>query len=106
MSAGWEVGDLALCVRGGWLEGLDYGAYPEAGAIYTVLGSKNFYDGDVFLLVDGAPQNVEPDGTDWGPLWLSTRFRKIKPDAHEDCEPEFVTLLNRIKRPAKQGEPA
>jgi hypothetical protein len=25
------------------------------------------------------------------------QFRKIRPDEHEDCEPEFVTLLNRIK---------
>ena len=25
------------------------------------------------------------------------RFRKIRPDAHERCEDEFITLLNRTK---------
>jgi hypothetical protein len=25
------------------------------------------------------------------------RFRKIRPDEHEACEPEFVTLLRRTK---------
>jgi hypothetical protein len=28
----------------------------------------------------------------------ATRFRKIRPDEHEKCEPEFVTLLETFKR--------
>jgi hypothetical protein len=27
----------------------------------------------------------------------ASRFSKIRPDKHEDCEPEFVTLLKRSK---------
>ncbi len=99
MSAGWEVGDLALCLDGGrWSETdgqLSVERDPQGGEVYLVI-ALDWSDGFLALWLEGV-------GSD---SYEASEFRKIRPDAHEDCEPEFVTLLNRIKRPAKQGEPA
>jgi hypothetical protein len=46
------------------------------------------------LELDGLPLG---DRRHW-PGCHSARFRKIRPDEREACEPEFVTLLQRIKR--------
>jgi hypothetical protein len=35
--------------------------------------------------------------------WQHYCFRKIRPDEHEACEPEFITLLKRSKIPALEG---
>lgn len=98
MADDWKVGDLALCVRGGGgklrnafkLSGKGYseahkGCVTE-GAVYTVRAVRPT-DGGLGLGLK------EIDGP-----WCASRFRKIRPDEHEDCEPEFVELLNRIKR--------
>ncbi len=90
--AGWEVGDLALCVS----EGLCRCGCTNPvskGRIYcvsAVLTDPFEGTGLCFVEVPNA-KNHE--------AFQSRNFRKIKPDAHEDCEPEFVTLLQRIKRP-------
>jgi hypothetical protein len=88
----WQVGDLALCVDDRpsrkpirW--------EPVAGAIYTV-ASVAITDGGSALELEEDPYR---DGLT---AWFASRFRKIRPDEHEACEPEFVKLLKRTKVPA------
>lgn len=94
MSDEWEVGDLALCLlTGPWFnwaygDGTDTMRGPQAGEVNRVCGSFIDEYGDLQL------ELAEYPGDDF----LASVFRKIRPDEHEDCEPEFVELLNRIKR--------
>jgi hypothetical protein len=44
------------------------------------------------LLVSGA-RSGHPSGE-----YRAVHFRKIRPDEHQSCEPEFVTLLENFKR--------
>lgn len=87
----WQIGDLALCIIGdGWF-GYQHGSipsvYPEKNAVYRVETVK-LRDTITFLYF------AEIAGKGWN----SAAFRKIRPDEHESCEPEFVTLLKRSKR--------
>ncbi|MES2902871.1 MAG: hypothetical protein V4696_01675 [Pseudomonadota bacterium] len=97
MSEGWTIGDLALCVDASPARDLcgnggmetKYVANLEHGRVYEVTSLVRCHCGEHMGLGNHAARaggSIE-------------RFRKIKPDAHEDCEPEFVTLLQRIKRP-------
>lgn len=95
MSAGWEIGDLALCVDAGihdctvtWIAPM-----PEKGKIYTVAG--------LFMDISDLNLVLEELHRDCGIGLRAWRFRKIRPDEHEPCEEEFVTLLNRTKQPEK-----
>ncbi len=106
MSAGWKVGDLAVVILAVTESELANGGFPSGGdpmakgEVHRVTRMVRDWEGNVGIGFDG-PQSGYPTGE-----YLASAFRKIKPDQHEDCEPEFVTLLNRIKRPAKQGETA
>jgi hypothetical protein len=87
----WQVGDLAVCVIGdGWF-GYEHGSVPSAApqknAVYRVVKVRP-RDALVFLCF----AEIDAKG------WNSAAFRKIRPDEHEACESEFVTLLQRIKR--------
>jgi hypothetical protein len=88
----WQVGDLAVCVRAGRLVnnlgvvGDGTGRLQE-GKTYRVIGLGALGG----LIIDGVPCDRERYG--WG--WNPDRFRKVKPDKHEACEDEFVTLLKR-----------
>jgi hypothetical protein len=91
----WQVGDLAVCV--------DDGPSREPRnnpTIWVVKGSCYRVSAVVHgLLLNGEPPHaICPFNGPTG--WAENRFRKIRPDEHEDCEPEFVELLNRIKRKA------
>lgn len=94
MADDWQIGDLAVCLKkGAWFNvtlgtpSLDRDpAYGEICRVEHVCR-----DPHERLMLSGF----------YG-RYLSSRFRKIRPDAHEDCEPEFVTLLKRIR----VGEPA
>lgn len=80
MSDDWKVGDLALCVD-------DSPQGPKGvqlGQVYRV--DYLFPDGKIAVVGEVCRIGYFP--------W---RFRKIRPDEHEDCEPEFVTLLNNCK---------
>jgi hypothetical protein len=86
----WQVGDLAVCIHdepilcGGRYhmgKGLRVGESFEVLRIYPAACGRC-----VALALDGRKRGV-----------VSQRFRKIRPDKHEDCEPEFVTLLKRTK---------
>lgn len=97
MSAGWEVGDLALCVgdHDNWF--LDDGGDgdfalstdpdPKLGEILRVIWVGNC-DSVLRLSFAKYPDRYE-----------AVSFRKIRPDEHESCEAEFITLLKRSKAP-------
>jgi hypothetical protein len=92
----WQVGDLALCVDASQ-RGSEYPSRLVKGSIYTVTG----IDTEPGLL-DTAPcglllAEVAPAGH--YDAFACDRFRKIRPDEHEACEPEFVRLLKRSKTP-------
>lgn len=101
MSDDWQVGDLAVCVdasdRNGF--GLQGPKRLKQGAAYRVraITPPGEWRGGSRCagLVLVGPKNSSPLG-DWHP----ERFRKIRPDEQEACEPEFITLLKRIKVPA------
>jgi hypothetical protein len=97
----WQVGDLAVCVDAAPCRCGDCGGLP-------------------MLLSEGRPYVVTEAGDEgWGPFLAFAeqvgpkncytcdefsagveRFRKVRRDAHEACEAEFVTLLRRSKRKA------
>lgn len=88
----WQVGDLAVCVdvgdapRNGGIG--TAGTRFQLGAVYRVIEIRShWHTGETVLLMEGQPDTAG-----------AFRFRKIRPDKHEDCEPEFVTLLKRSKR--------
>ncbi len=89
----WQIGDLALCIS---IPVPDKdGVFPwkvQVGCVYTVI--------DVVIDCLGMTLNFAED-TYYSPLagFDANCFRKIRPDEHQPCEEEFVTLLNRAKRP-------
>src|SRR5690349_7029545 len=97
MSAGWEIGDVAVCVD----------AKPEAsrkhtllteGAVYTVSGFITSPSGELGLTLAGVVgTRPGPHFGKEGP-YRSSRFRKIRPDTHERCEDDFITLLKRSRK--------
>lgn len=91
----WQVGDLAVCVddqpRDGDVLDLDF-ATLRAGRLYRV---ANVCFGGLGLHVAEAPVRRKAG-------WWADRFRKIRPDEHQACEPEFVKLLKRSKRKAPE----
>lgn len=91
--ADWQVGDLALCVdaRVKFISGYRCdGNGLEEGRIYRVVASSQHPLTRVLVL--HLDPMVNGDGS------AASRFRKIRPDEHKSCEPEFVTLLKRSKR--------
>jgi hypothetical protein len=91
MSAGWQVGDLALNV--GRVDGVPIGppakgfSKPRKGRIYNVEGVIT-HKGEIGLIIEGHPSS---HGTT---AWHHAVFRKIKPDT-EPCEEEFALLIKR-----------
>ena len=88
----WCVGDLAVCVNTiGWIDEHtgDWLIGPEPGWTGKVTGVRVDEDGDTMLLF-----------AEWDDRrgYIARAFRKIRPDTHEACEAEFVTLLKRTKR--------
>jgi hypothetical protein len=87
----WQVGDLAVCV--------DDAERPTSipsdlakikrGNVYRVAR----------ILCGGLGLQFEEAVTRHSAGYWEDRFRKIRPDEHQACEPEFVTLLKRAKRP-------
>lgn len=93
----WAVGDLAVRVRVKKTAANAHrftkkGAASPVGKIYRVVGVIEGF-GPVGLIIHGYPSPHETGA------WGHEMFRKIRPDKHESCEPEFVTLLkrNRVK---------
>jgi hypothetical protein len=94
MSDDWNIGDLAVCVD-------DSPRYPshrvlvENGRVYRVSGLSQMSDGEPSLFLDGVIGWLPGEEKPWP--YRAHRFRKIRPDALEECEAEFVTLLKRTK---------
>ena len=92
MSAGWEVGDLALCVDtdpahrvfGTGVAGKRF----KLGAVYCVahVGTHPVTD-ELVLLMEGQSKTAG-----------AFRFRKIRPDEHQACEEEFRILIMLSKK--------
>jgi hypothetical protein len=95
----WQVGDLAVCV----------GRNPNAPGYWTCKGGP---PKGTALVVDGVQFGYSPSYGPWTALvfsgypsvhftrgWHAESYRKVVPDKQEACEPEFVTLIKRAKRP-------
>jgi hypothetical protein len=95
----WQVGDLAVCVDASSRHpGNMSSSVLREGAVYTVIGiapPERWITGEygIGLVFAEVRQPVNSDGS-----FIATRFRKIRPDKHESCEPEFVTLLKRSRQ--------
>ena len=83
----WSVGDRAICVDGGCC---------------SCCGSKFFADNAAFTVTGVLPFGeelylsfAEVAAPHHSPWWEHSAFRKARPDAHEKCEDEFITLLKR-----------
>jgi hypothetical protein len=91
VSAGWQVGDLALCLVPSGTRRIGPAATgstkPRQGQLCTVIGVLTHL-GEVGLVIEGHPSAHKTTA------WLSTSFRKIKPDT-EPCEEEFALLIKR-----------
>lgn len=100
MAENWRSGDLAICVRGGRIDPGHSGPFPRSGAVYRVLDSYVYGLRGVWLLLDGAPDNHDLDGTNRGPQWHSRRFRKIHPLSIEEHNAEIRLLTGKpVKEP-------
>lgn len=93
MSVDWAVGDLAVCVDDNYRsDTTGHARLLRTGAVYTVEAVGVNRLGQQGLVLQGIRSGGYLGG------YLAERFRKIRPDAHEACEAEFVTLLKRTKR--------
>ena len=93
----WQVGDLALCVDDSPCTCCGEKTWAVNGAIYSVIDIE-VVDDELFLRLAELPAVESANHEDKS--WLDApSFRKIRPDDHEACEQEFVTLLNRLTQP-------
>lgn len=96
----WQVGDLAVCVDAGPCKNAHELINPHRqgalvlGKAYLVIGLGRARRERFSLFVKGATAADQ----DYGFGFSVHRFRKIRPDEQEACEPEFVTLIKRAKR--------
>ena len=100
----WQVGDLAVCVNRkrihcGHTDIHNGDFLPEGNSALRVVavGRARTYTGTAARC--GCVELTLENGS----AGVASRFRKIRPDEHEACEPEFVTLLKKSKKPAKVG---
>jgi hypothetical protein len=98
----WQVGDLAVCVNDEPCPCCGQRQLVRRGNVYTVAGviddpGDDKFEAQSYLVLADVPHTP---GTEHGYLNEVDEqyFRKIRPDEREACEPEFVTLLQRIKR--------
>jgi hypothetical protein len=95
VSEDWKVGDLALCVDASpTMNGRETGL--AEGRVYRVTAYFPIPEPSKF----GPSPGILVGGVKFAGRrsFSSARFRKIRPDEHEDCEPEFVELLKRSKK--------
>jgi len=94
----WEIGDLALCVKvGPWHGNRSRRVVdgPAGGQTYKV-SWVGLTSSGLGLELEGVETHRNKDGS--AILWRADKFRKIRPDEHEPCEAEFVTLLKLSKQ--------
>jgi hypothetical protein len=88
----WQIGDLAQSLLHRWIDEhtLEEVGGPPLGWVGKVTGVRIDEVGDLMLLFD---EYGDPRG------YIARAFRKIRPDEHEACEPEFVTLIKKTRQP-------
>ncbi len=95
MSAGWQVGDLALCVS----VGPDYPAEVAVGSIYIVdaiwTGIRNSLTGEIGTCFDLVAVPRYGDEQAYDPA----RFRKIKPDTEAANADDAAWLKDLLAKP-------
>lgn len=91
----WQVGDLALCVRGGRSPvNTAHADYPACGAVYRVcgVGSVEFNTGESLgLFFDDAPENVCGRR-----VWNAGRFVKATPPAADEFDREVIEQMTKV----------
>ncbi len=97
MSAGWEVGDLAVCTstapKGSHNIGAMAGhAKPKKNGIYKV-ERVIFYLNDCGLVLEGH------HSTHFTEAWAASGFRKIKPDTEGANEDDAAWLKDLLSKP-------
>jgi hypothetical protein len=99
MADDWQVGDLALCVKGGrFATSLRSPEFPKGGAVYRVaaVGLENFIQSKCFALwLEDGPINNNGER-----VWPAYRFRKIRPHTPDAEDAETIRLLTGV--PAKE----
>ena len=100
----WKPGDIALCVMGGSIGGLNkLPFYPEKGKFYTVekptvlqMYGRNNVASDklALILVDG------PVNSNNLKVWSAARFIKVSPEEVDEFDQETIELYN--KQPEKE----
>ena len=96
--ADWAVGDLAVrvdCSCGGGHTGEQR---LPLGTVYRVIGVRVPKIAFRSCLAPCALILAEDSGPNQHLGFCSVGFRKIRPDEHTECEPEFVQLLQRSKK--------
>ena len=93
MADDWQVGDLALCVKGGAFDGARASAHPKAGQVVTVHGmgvliTPAFPKGVLAMRSMDLPPNVNG-----GHLWRADRFIKVTPDEADAEDAETIRLM-------------
>ena len=101
MSEDWQVGDLALCVRGGFISGLGGLEYPVGGRVYIVGAVVHDWKFQTrktpgLQLVDGPPNRRGSR------IWAAFRFRKIHPHTPDAEDVETIRLLT--DQPQRVGQ--
>lgn len=84
----WQVGDLALCVKGG--------VATVPGRIYTVTVIAS---SSIGLLLQF--RELEHRPTHSRDKSLAARFRKITPPAADEFDHETIALMNRVGEPVQ-----
>jgi hypothetical protein len=97
--ADWQVGDLALCVRGGRYPGMTLADTPRAGQVVTVervlFGPMRGAEAGVWQIGSSElPPNVRGNH-----LWFAGRFIKVTPPETDAFDREVIDLMTR--QPAK-----
>ena len=97
MSAGWEAGDLALCISSKWTRGESgqpvEGDPVRTGGIYQVsaVGTWRTYP---ILWLDGYGSKLRD-------AYGAEAFRKVTPEEADEFDRETIALMNSVMEPVQ-----
>lgn len=100
MRAGWQVGDLAVCVDGSPCLRTPYPGAPfqvPQGAVCRVIGLGRAVNAPFSLMLEGYRAHCH----DAGFGFHVARFRKIRPDEHSGSREDWIDLLKVHKQPER-----
>lgn len=87
----WAPGDIALCVKGGFIGGDPTLIHPVSGRLYTVerAGMAFFVNGThLALWLQDGPANGNGE-----PVWVAHRFVKVTPPEADAFDQEIIDLM-------------